>query len=323
MKNIILTLATIAALTLFATPAAAEIDGTPLPTLRSHGEVEDNYIKLGDLFANLPEEKREIAVAYSPRPGRKAVFDALWLYRVARRYELKWRPMSRLDQAVISRPSQIIGQSDIERVLTHALADRGAPDRFQVEFSGRNLTMHITVESEASIEVEDLQYQPGDDRFTAILGVPGDHGADRRTRVSGRIYAVIDVPVLNRRMEAGDVISETDLDWLELRKDRIERDTVVDQSQLLGMTPQRAVHAGTVVRAGMIRRPILVEKNSLVSMHLSSGALRLIAQGRALENGSAGDVIRVQNTNSKNTIEATVTSHGTVAVSNLTGPLTN
>ena len=67
MKNIILTLATIAALTLFATPAAAEIDGTPLPTLRSHAEVEDNYIKLGDCSRTCPRKN-----ARSRSPIRRA-----------------------------------------------------------------------------------------------------------------------------------------------------------------------------------------------------------------------------------------------------------
>lgn len=323
MKNFMLTLATIAALTFFPAPAEAELDGPPLPTLKGQSEVDDNYIKLGDLFSNLPENRRDIAVAYAPKPGRKAVFDALWLYRVARRYELKWRPMSRLDQAVVIRPSQIIGQTDIERAITNALAERGAPDRFQIEFASRRLALHIPIEAEAQIMVEDIQYQPDDERFTAILTVPGDHAAGRRTRVSGRIHAVLDVPVLNRRMDAGDVISESDVDWLEIRKERVERDTIVDLAQLVGMTPRRAVQSGTVIRANAIRRPIMVEKNSLVNVHLVKGALRLTAQGRALEAGSAGDVIRVQNTNSKNTIEATVASPGTVVVSALGTPLTN
>lgn len=323
MKKIILTLAIVLAAHFLAAPAIAEIDGTPLPTLRGQSEVDDNYIRLGDLFANLPENQRDISVAYAPKPGRRAVFDALWLYRVARHHRLKWRPMSRLDQAIISRPSQIIGQSDIEQAISAALTERGAPNRFQIEFTSRNLTLHIPQDATNAIRIEDLQYQPGDDRFAAILGISSDMASGNRTRVSGRIHPVVDVPVLNRRMESGDVISENDIEWLELRQDRIERNTIVDQEQLVGMSPRRALQSGAIVRAGAVRRPIIVEKNSLVNMYLTRGALRLTAQGRALEAGSEGDVIRIQNTTSKTTIEATVTASGAVTVAGIGGRLTN
>ena len=71
MKKIILTLAIVLAAHFMAAPAIAELDGTPLPSLRGHSEVDDNYIRLGDLFANLPEDQREISVAYAPKPAAR------------------------------------------------------------------------------------------------------------------------------------------------------------------------------------------------------------------------------------------------------------
>ncbi|MEK9751649.1 MAG: hypothetical protein VW338_00345, partial [Rhodospirillaceae bacterium] len=42
-------------------------------------------------------------IAYAPQPGRRAVFDAEWLNRLAYRLQLAWRPTSRLDRAIVAR----------------------------------------------------------------------------------------------------------------------------------------------------------------------------------------------------------------------------
>ena len=58
-------------------------------------------------------DKADAAVAYAPAPGERAIFDARWLYRVARAYRLNWRPLSARQQIVVERVSQIIERSEI------------------------------------------------------------------------------------------------------------------------------------------------------------------------------------------------------------------
>ncbi len=53
------------------------------PMLREHVVVEENVIRLNDLFTNVTE-RAEAPVAYAPQAGKRAVLDARWLYRVAR-----------------------------------------------------------------------------------------------------------------------------------------------------------------------------------------------------------------------------------------------
>ena len=63
---VIVGLATILA----ASPAlAAEI------TLKSGVTVEDSYVRLGDLFANVGT-KSSVKIAYAPAPGKSSVFNA-------------------------------------------------------------------------------------------------------------------------------------------------------------------------------------------------------------------------------------------------------
>ena len=54
-----------------APPASAQ----QKPSLKSAVIVEGQYIHLGDLFENAGKNA-EAKIAYAPRPGRRAVFDA-------------------------------------------------------------------------------------------------------------------------------------------------------------------------------------------------------------------------------------------------------
>ncbi len=52
----------------------------------------------------------------------------------------------------------------------------------------------------------------------------------------------------------------------------------------------------------------------MVTMTLETGQMQLTAQGRALDNGAAGDVVRIMNTSSNQVIEGVVQGLRTVSV---------
>ena len=125
---------------------------------------------------------------------------------------------------------------------------------------------------------------------------------------------MIEVPVLRRRMVPGEVIREADIVWQEVRADRISRNVVLDSINLLGKSPRRPVRAERPVRGNELREPVLVAKNSLVTIRLQTARMVLTARGRALEQGAKDDVIRIVNTKSNQIISASVTGPGTVKV---------
>ena len=62
-------------------------------------------------------------------------------------------------------------------------------------------------------------------------------------RVSGRVDAVSEIPVLARRIMRGDNISKRDIRWIKLRSNRLQRDMVIDHADLIGMTAKRTIAA--------------------------------------------------------------------------------
>ncbi len=281
--------------------------------LKSSVKVEDDIIRLGDLFTNTGEQA-DIGIAYAPDPGKRAVFDARWLYRVARAYRLNWKPMSKKVRVTVERASVVISREEIEDEILAALLEKGVEPGMNVELNNRMLRLYVPSDSLASLAVEDVVYEPRTRRFTAIISAPAGSPAAQRVRLTGRLHRFTNVPVPARRLLSGEIIAKNDIKWIKVRSDRLQPDIVVDEADLIGMAPRRGLKDGLPVRTSAVRRPILVQKGSLVTIILKAPQMMLTAQGKALEHGSDGDTIRVTNTQSSTTVEAEVIGTGRVAV---------
>ncbi|MCW9033388.1 MAG: flagellar basal body P-ring formation chaperone FlgA [Alphaproteobacteria bacterium] len=276
-------------------------------------KVTDKYILLGDLFDNAGE-KADKAVAYSPRPGKSTVFEARWLYKVARSYKLEWRPEDINVRAVVVRDSNVIYRAQVEEELLNAILEQGAPKSSVVQINNRTLKIHVNADQAPSVEVEEIQYDKKSRRFTAIIAAPAGDPSAQRFRVSGRTHAVQEIPVPAHRIRKGEIISENDIQWIKVRLDRLDSNTVVSLDQVLGMTPKRALREGVSFRVRDVQRPIAVTKRSLVTLILQTPLMTMTAKGKSLDNGAKGETIRVVNTKSKAIVEAVVIGPGQASV---------
>lgn len=298
--------------TVFELPAQAATANGPV-VLRDMVTVSDHYVRLGDLFTNAGA-KAEVTVAYAPKPGRQAIFDARWLWRVAQAHGLAWKPAGPHVQAVVERDSQTIALAEISAALSEALVAFNPPAGAEVELTTKNLRLHVSGDVTATIGVEDLSYDQASQKFSATLAIPAGQANATRTRVSGRLVKMIEVPVLVRRLHSGDTIGAKDLRLIKVRADRVNGDTLTDEGRLLGMTPRRALQEGALIRENDVRPPILVPRRSLVIMTVHTPLMTVTAQGRALEDGAINDTIKVTNTQSNTVIEALVVGPGRVMV---------
>lgn len=282
-------------------------------TLNGSVAVSGSYVRLGDLFLNTGD-KTDVVVAYAPAPGKQAIFDAGWLYRVAQKNRLSWRPLTPRDRAVVRRDSYVVTRQEIEEQILNLLREQGEIGDMQVFLSNRSLRLHVADDISTTVGIEDLALDRRTNRFSALVVAPAGDPAARRVRVTGRVFEMAEVPVLGRRLLADTVIREDDIQWIKMRADKIQRDTVTDPKDLIGLETTRSLRDGKPIRVSQVRRPVLVTKGSLVIMMLKGPTMMLTARGRAQESGSKGDVIGITNTQSKQLVEAVVTGPGTVAV---------
>lgn len=301
---------------------AALAGPTDQVVLRPSVTVEDNLVRLGDLFIGAGAHA-EVGVAYAPPPGKRAIFDSQWLYRVAHAYGLAWRPMGLQDQAVVQRASTMIGRDEIETRILDALAGYGIGADAEVELSNHAFRVYVAEGANTLIDVEDIAFDPRSRRFTTVIAVTPEGAATQRFRLAGRAYEMHEVPVLSRRVLPGEVIKASDIETIPARTVQMRRDTILDAGELIGKSPRRTLRQGRPIAMNEVQAPILVPNRGMVTILLQRPRMTLTAKGRAMQDGADGEVIRVANVQSNTVIEAVVVGPHLVTVNTLDRTLTN
>ncbi len=306
----LLSLALVAALV----PAAA---ATGLPaqpvSLRPDITVEAAVLRLGDLFDGL-DAQADVAVARAPAPGRQLRLSGRWLRRLARAHNLAWQPDPGSASALVRRASQVIGPREIVDAIARSLDREGIGGDLDVILDSPGLALHLPVDSPPEIEVAALTYDPRSERLAAKIVLGGNGAEATQAVVRGRALRMTEVPVLRHRLARNQVIAPDDLEWARIPLSRLGRGTVTDPDEIVGKSLRRAQRPGRQLRDSDLQAPVMVTKNSLVTLRLETPQMRLSIQGRALDSGGLGEVVRVVNTKSNTLIHARVSGPDSVVV---------
>lgn len=300
----------------FAVGALAPVAALAAPVLHPQVTVDNAVVRLGDIFDGVGD-KANTVVATAPAFGHQAIYDASWLANVARANGISWFPATQTDHVTIERDGNTVTVTQIEAALrtavTKALADRGQKTRAQVSVDNRDVALYTDPNADMAVQVRNLRLDVDNGRFTATIAANAEAGAEY-VKVSGRMYEIADVPVLTRRVAPSDVIGPDDVRFIQVRSDQLNTDTITDPDALIGMSPRRQVADNVPLHNGDVRTPVVVTKGTLVTMVVQTPYMLLTAQGRAIEDGGRGQVIKVMNTQSKMTVDAVVESPSRVLV---------
>lgn len=278
-------------------------------TLNTRIEITEDTVKLGDVFNNAGKYA-DRPIGRAPEPGRDVMLDARWLLKVARAFDLDWRPASKFETASVIRVSQIIDSSVIEAAVSEEVERRtGSVENYELELDNGFMTLHVPTDRPATLGIEQLQLDARTQRFTAVLVAPRTNPVIRRP-VAGKLYRVVEVPVPLRRIMRGETITERDIEFVEMRASALNGQAIVDPSLLLGQSAKRTLRTGLPVATNSIEPPVMIEKGSLVMVRARSKNMVLTARAKAMESGGMHDVVRVMNMHSNRVIEAVVTGPG-------------
>jgi flagella basal body P-ring formation protein FlgA len=159
-----------------------------------------------------------------------------------------------------------------------------------------------------------LVFDRSSGRFTVTALLPAGANGTSQLPLSGQVAATVEVPILRDSVRRGDLVTADLVDYALIPANRLSGDYVLDIADLAGQAARRTLHPNRPIRSADLMPPIVVPKNKLVSMIYESGAMRVTARGRAMDDGGAGDTITVLNTDSKRTVEAVIVDSETVSV---------
>jgi len=135
--------------------------------------------------------------------------------------------------------------------------------------------------------------------------------------LAGSVQAFAQEVVLipNRVIYPGETIEPAALKEVKLAAGRKKPDAVATTNEELdGKVAKRTLLPGHYIPVSAIRDAWLVEQGAPVQVFFVAGTLMISATAVTLESGSAGDLVKVRNTDSGKIFSGTVMADGTVRV---------
>ncbi|MEI6558994.1 MAG: flagellar basal body P-ring formation chaperone FlgA [Rhodospirillaceae bacterium] len=282
--------------------------------LRLQTTTTEDTIKLGDFFDGLARTDAERLIVPAPPLGRSVSFDADFLRRLAQTYHVDWQPASRETRILVSRAARTIGIEELRKPVMAALARRSAGGRLEVEFDNPLLQVVVPSGPMPEITVEEVYYNANQNHFSAEAVIGAGGPAPQRVSLAGRARLIVEMPVLNRRINPGEVITRADIGWVEFNANQLSGNLAASEADLVNHTPRRSLAVNIPVYLYEVQAPKVVSRGQMVTMVLRSRNMLLTTQGKATQDGAAGEVIRVINTQSNRSVDATVVSANEVTV---------
>ena len=285
-------------------PALAQVAVPAL--LRPHALVQGPSVLLSDLFVDAPG----IVAFPAPAPGRRLVLEPAQIAQLARTHGIAWRPLPGAERVVVERPGQLLSRATVEAALRTALAAHGtgADDGFDLA----SPLPIVPAAMEPFVSAEDAVLDRATGRFSATLVLDNGEAQPQRVRIIGRAWTGTAALVPVRRLAAGEVLRAEDVRIDRVRADRAGQ--LADPAAAVGLTLRRPIAAGQPLAQTDLTRPAVVARNSAVMMLITAPGMSVGAQGRALEDGAMGEVIRVQTVASRAVVAGEVTGPGRVRV---------
>ncbi|UTZ21046.1 flagellar basal body P-ring formation chaperone FlgA [Vibrio campbellii] len=144
--------------------------------------------------------------------------------------------------------------------------------------------------------------------INVLVECPAD---DWKVYVPVRISASVPMIVSTRQLGRGEIISASDVTTSMIELQRFRKDGFTTYGQVIGAKLKRNVRLGDVVERNDV---CVVCRNEKVTIQAVKGGMTITTKGTALQDGSAGDQVRVKNDKSQRIIEGIVTGIAEITI---------
>jgi flagellar basal body P-ring formation protein FlgA len=289
---------------------------TPLaPRLKAIAVVESDSVRLSDLVEGM-DMRGDMALFGAPQPGQAGAISTSRIISAARDHGIAGIETGGLSSVVVRRAGRRISPEDIAAALKQVLVrDHQVVTDAELELTSGQMEVTVEASSTEAVSIRSMNYSGSSGRFEATFVVPGNRALELQpARIVGTVADVARVPVLTRAILKGDVVSISDFTMERRRRSEMNGDVVTDATKLADTVAKRALPRGTIMRDADVQRPDAIDRNAAVTLVYEQPGLQLTLRGRALQAGTLGDVIQVQNVTSKKIVEGTITAPGRVTV---------
>lgn len=294
------------------------------PQIRTDVTVARETITIGDLVEGAGAAA-DTPVFRAPALGKNGTIQVSRVIDAARQAGLAPSNPAGAVQVVVTRAARKIGKTEIETAARAALVSRYGMDEPDVSLAldTGETTLFIEPDAAGELKLLDLFYDTRSRRLEATLTVAGSRVLTLKpVRITGAVVDLVNVPVLTRTIPRGEQVRDFDVRLERRARAELPAGVVTGATPLVGKVARSQLNAGSVLRDTDLAKQDVVEKNGLVTIVYEGQGLSIATRAKALESGGIGDVVLVQNIQSKRQVQGTVVAPGKVSVTlGMPGPV--
>ncbi len=300
---------------LFAASAARAEETIAPPVLRAKVDVASEVVRIGDVVDNAGAFA-QIAIYRAPDLGTTGSLPVAQVVNTLRAQGVIGVDAKDIKQVMVTRLARTVESKEIERAVAQAIEHRGGlgdAANISLTFDRDVADLRLDTANTGALLATAARYEPRNGRFDVIFQIANDNGNATQLRFTGSAIETVEVAVLTRSVERSDILKSADV--MVERRPRAEVGTdPAAREQALGMQMRRPIRAGQPLRVADLVKPDLVQRDQAVTVIFQTTGLYLTTRGKALDNGTEGDVVSVLNIQSKRTLTGTVTGRGQVTI---------
>ncbi len=293
-----------------------------LVDVRPLRRISDDKVRLGDIFTGIDGHTQKI-VGKSPNPGESKVYTFHELRALAKKFNLKWKPLLDSAQTQVLRASFRVDHDQLRTHVYEALHAKH-PKIFPKEphaivLEQGTAQIFLPAEKRTAVKKSDLRMgeiklNPQQSRFTIAVTTPYT-----TTTVEGHLVKQREIPVLRRTMQRGEIITPLDTELMATAVKGIGRAQIIERTNVIGKTiAVGRVRAFKPIYAHEVAWEFIVHTGDPVRLFPRLPQTHETQPGMAMMDGMRDDVILVRNENTGTIHEAHIVGESRVEL--LTSP---
>ena len=300
-------------------PAALAQQGSDMiasPVLHANVTVASDLVRIGDLIDNAGSFA-QIAVYRAPDIGTSGTIPTAQVLTALRAHQVIGVDTRNIREVTVTRLARTLESKAIELAVAQALEHKnglGDAANLTLTFDRDVQDLRLDAANSGALQTAAARYEPRSGRFDVSFEIVNEAtGSPTRLRFTGTAVETVEAAVLTRNVDRSDMLKSADV-VIERRTKAEAGNDAASREQALGMQMRRPMRAGQPLRSADLVKPDLVQRDQSVTVIYETPGLYLTTRGKALDNGTEGDVVNVLNLQSKRTVTGIVTGRGQVTI---------
>jgi len=286
------------------------------PVLRANVQVSGDLVRIGDVIDNAGSAA-QIAIYRAPDLGTTGSLPVAQVLNTLRAHHVIGVDTRDLREISVTRLARTLEGKDIELQIARALERRsglGDAANLSLTFDRDPSDVRLDTGFTGAMQAAIVRYDNRNGRFDVTFEIANENGAAAtKLRFTGTAIETVEAAVLARNVERNEILKASDVTIERRPKAEVGSDAAA-RDRTVGMQARRQLRAGQAIKAADLAKPDLVQRDQNVTLTYDVVGLYLTMRGKALENGTEGDVVNVMNLQSKRTVSGTVTGRGQVSI---------